>query len=155
MYNFISFNAQLMAPMKKNRLIASVDFDFSLLAISSLLKEYKLAWILNQQLHVHLIKQPDELFQFLGNEKLCISNYLYQTEHSRIRLIFNHSTENLLTRQYLVPELKQFDYLLKIEGFEDWLIIREVREKIKKINGVQMVNLVELDQLKSRDNLIF
>jgi hypothetical protein len=144
-----------MAPMKKNRLIASVDFDFSLLAISSLLKEYKLAWILNQQLHVHLIKQPDELFQFLGNEKLCISNYLYQTEHSRIRLIFNHSTENLLTRQYLVPELKQFDYLLKIEGFEDWLIIREVREKIKKINGVQMVNLVELDQLKSRDNLIF
>lgn len=144
-----------MAPMKKNRLIASVDFDFSLLAISSLLKEYKLAWILNQQLHVHLIKQPDEVFQFLGNEKLCISNYLYQTEHSRIRLIFNHSRESLLTRQYLVPELKQFDYLLKIEGFEDSLVIREVREKIKKINGVQMVNLVELDQLKSRDNLIF
>ncbi|GJM28692.1 MAG: hypothetical protein DHS20C17_13270 [Cyclobacteriaceae bacterium] len=141
--------------MKKNKLIANVDFDFSLLAISSLLKEYKLAWILNQQLGIHLIKQPDEVFHFLGNDKLCISNYLYRTEHTRIRLLFNRSREETLTRQYLIPELKQFDYLMLVEGFEDSLVVGEIREKIKKIIGIQMVNPVEVEHLKSRENLIF
>jgi hypothetical protein len=35
------------------------------------------------------------------------------------------------------------------------LVTREVREVIRAIIGVQMVNLIEVDQLKSRDNLIF
>ena len=52
--------------MKKNKLIASFDFDFSLLAIASQLKEYKLAWLINQELGVNLIKQPDEIFEFFG-----------------------------------------------------------------------------------------
>ena len=141
--------------MKKNKLIANVDFDFTLLAISSLLKEYKLAWILNQCLSIHLVKQPDEIFHFVGNEQLCISYYRYQTIHSSIRLIFNRSREDTRNRQFLLPELKQFDYLMTVDGFDDSFQIEEVREKIKQIKGVQMVNLVEVDQLKSRDNLIF
>ena len=141
--------------MKKNKLIANVDFDFSLLAISSLMKEYKLAWKLNQQLGIHLIKQPDEIFHFLGDDKLCISFYHYQTEHSSIRLIFNRSREDTLKRQHLVPELKQFDYLMLVDGFEDSLEVHDVRELIRQIEGIQMVNLVDVDQLKSRDNLIF
>ena len=80
--------------MKKNKLIANFDFDFSLLAIVSQLKEYKLAWIINRELGINLVKQEDEVFQFLGDKKLVISNYLYQAEHSNIRLIFNRSTED-------------------------------------------------------------
>lgn len=142
--------------MKKNRLIASFDFDFSLLAIVSQLREYKLAWIINQELGIHLVKQQDEVFHFLGDKKLCISNYLYCTEHSNIRLIFNRSREETsVTAGYLIPELKQFDYLMLIEGFEDSLLVQEVRDTVKNINGIQLVNQIEVDQLKSRDNLIF
>ena len=142
--------------MKKNRLIASFDFDFSLLAIVSQLREYKLAWIINQELGIHLVKQQDEVFHFLGDKKLCISNYLYCTEYSNIRLIFNRSREETsVSVGHLIPELKQFDYLMLIEGFEDSLIVQEVRDTVKKINGIQLVNQIEVDQLKSRDNLIF
>ncbi len=141
--------------MKKNKLIASVDFDFSLLAIASQLREYKLAWVINRDLDIHLIKQKDEIVCFLGNEKLCISNYLYQTEHSRVRLIRNRSREDVGASQFLVPELKQFDFLMLIEGFEDSFVVQEAREIIKSIQGIQMANLIDLDQLKSRDNLIF
>jgi len=144
-----------MGSMKKNKLIADVDFDFSLLAIASQMKEYKLAWMINRDLGIHLVKQKDVIFQFLGNDKLCISNYLYQTEHSRVRLIYNQSTAEATPGQFLIPELKQFDFLMIIEGFEDSFVTREVREVIRTIDGVQMVNLIEADQLKSRDNLIF
>lgn len=140
--------------MKKNKLIASFDFDFSLLAIASQLKEYKLAWIINQELGINLVKQQDEIFHFLGDEKLCISNYFYQTEHSSIRLIMNRSREES-SMQPLIPELKQFDFLMLIEGFEDTLVIQEVRDTLKNIDGIQLINQIIVDQLKSRDNLIF
>jgi hypothetical protein len=142
--------------MKKNKLIANIDFDFSLLAIASQLKEYKLAWFINNQLGVNLIKQRDERFDFLGDHSLCISNYLYQTENSRIRLICNRSRENSPNNiQHLIPELKQFDYLFLIEGFEDTWMIEEVRDLLRNIGGVQMANHIGVDQLKSRENLIF
>lgn len=141
--------------MKKNKLIANIDFDFSLLAVASQLKEYKLAWLINRELDVNLVKQQDEIFHFLGDDKLFISNYLYQTEHSRIRLVCNRSKEGSPTVQYLVPELKQFDYLMLIEGFDYTWGDGDPRDIIKEINGVQMVNQIEVDQLKSRDNLIF
>jgi hypothetical protein len=144
-----------MGPMKKKKLIADVDFDFSLLAVASQMKEYKLAWMINRDLGIRLVKQVDAIFQFLGNDKLCISHYLYQTEHSRVRLIHNQSRTEAATGQFLVPELRQFDFLMIIEGFEDSLVTQEVREVIRAINGVQMVNLIEVGQLKSRDNLIF
>jgi hypothetical protein len=140
--------------MKKNKLIASFDFDFSLLAIASQLKEYKLAWIINQELGINLVKQQDEIFHFLGDEKLCISNYFYQAEHSSIRLIMNRSRDES-SMQPLIPELKQFDFLMLIEGFEDTLVIQEVRDTLKNIDGIQLINQIIVDQLKSRDNLIF
>ena len=142
--------------MKKNKLIASFDFDFSVLAIASQLKEYKLAWLINQKLGINLVKQPDEIFDFLGDNQLCISNYLYRTENSKIRLIFNRSREGSSSNfQYLIPELKQFDYLILIEGFEDTWLITEVRDLLRNISGIQMVNQVGVDHLKSRENLIF
>jgi hypothetical protein len=154
-YIFVSFIAPIDGSMKKSKLIANVDFDFSLLAIASQLKEYKLAWTINQGLGIRLVKQPDEIFHFLGNEKLCISNYLYQTEHSKLRLVHNRSKEESAANQFLIPELKQFDYLMLVEGFEGSMEIQEVREIIKTIDGVQMINLIEIDQLRSRENLIF
>ncbi len=142
--------------MNKNKLIANFDFDFSLLAIVSQLKEYKLAWIINQELGIKLKKQHDEIFHFLGDKKLCISHYLYQTEYSSIRLIFNRSMEEVCAcAGHLIPELKQFDFLMIMEGFEDTLMVREVRDILKNINGIQLVNHIGVDQLKSRDNLIF
>ena len=142
--------------MKKNKLIANFDFDFSLLAIASQLKEYKFAWLINQKLGVNLVKQRDEIFDFLGHDQLYISNYLYQTENSWMRLIFNRSREGSSSNNlHLIPELRQFDYLFLMEGFEDTWLIGEVRDLLRKINGVQMVNHVGIDQLKSRENLIF
>lgn len=142
--------------MKKNRLVARFDFDFSLLAIVSQLKEYKLAWYINEEMSIKLVKQEDEIFEFLGNLKLFISNYKYQTEHSVVRLLVNRSLEEgTSTKQHLIPELKQFDYLMLMEGADYGPDPLPVRNRLRALEGVQLVNVIDIEHLKSKENLIF
>lgn len=142
--------------MKKNKLVARFDFDLSLLAVVSQLKAYKMAWHLNEELGIKLVKQDDEIFEFLGDEKLFISNYKYQTEHRSLRLLVNRSMEESSSaKQHLIPELKQFDYLILIEGAEHHPDALQVRNRLRNLQGIQLVNVIEIDQLKSKENLIF
>ncbi len=142
--------------MKKNKLVADVDFNFKLLAIVSPLREYKLAWLINHELGINLIKQADQLFEFIDSDKLSISNYKHQTEHTIIRLLVNRTLEDFSSSlQHLIPELRQFDYLLMVEGPEHSLDPLKIRDHLRGMTGVQLVNLVSIEQLKSKENLIF
>ena len=146
----------MSGPMKKNKLVARFDFDLSLLAVVSHLKEYKIAWHLNEQLGINLAKQEDEIFEFLGDVRLFISNYSYQTEHSTIRLLGNRSLEeSSSSKQYLIPELKQFDYLILTDGSENSPDAYYIRDQLRNLKGIQLVSVIEIEQLKSKENLIF
>ncbi len=143
--------------MKKKKLVANVDFSFALWAMVSSLKEYKMAWHLNQKLNINLVKQNDELFEFLDDVKLYISNYHFETEHQQIRLIVNRSVdESSAHKRHLIPELKQFDYLLCWEGWENYGISQGgIRDLVREISGIQLVQAVAVEPLKSKENLIF
>ena len=104
--------------MKKRKLEAEFDYDFSLVGIISALKEYKLAWLLNSKLEVQLEKTTDIEIEFLKNQSLIISNYIYETEHSSLKLLKNKSVDQFGDNPaFLVPELKRFDYFILIQGF--------------------------------------
>ncbi len=142
--------------MKKNKLVASFEFDFSLLAIVSQLKEYKMAWYLNEELGISLIKQADVVFQFIDSVKLYISNYKYETEHNSVRLLINRSLEeSSSTKRHLIPELKQFDYLMLMEGTDDNLDPFITRNHLRNVPGIQLISVIEVEPLKSKENLIF
>ncbi len=143
--------------MKKKKLVADIDFNFALWAMVSSQKEYKIAWQLNHKLNINLVKSNDELFEFLDEVKLYISNYCYQTEHQVVRLIVNRSVdESSAHKRHLIPELKQFDYLLCWEGAENYgSSLEQIRDLIRNIPGIQLVQLVDLEPIKSKENLIF
>ena len=142
--------------MKRRKLEAEFDYDFSLFGIISALKEYKLAWLLNGKLDVQLDKAKDIEIDFLKSQNLIISNYLFETEHSTLRLLKNKSMdqfeENLA---FLVPELKRFDYFIIIRGFDDTFPTPELKNKISSIPRVQYVQNFSIEKLKSKENLIF
>ena len=56
--------------MKKNRLASDYPFDFELIGIVSSVKEYKLAWHLNQLPEFHLIKAEDVKIEFSDKLKV-------------------------------------------------------------------------------------
>lgn len=142
--------------MAKNRLIIEYEYDFDLFGLISPSKDYKLAWLINQQLGIHLVKEDDIRISFLNDEELVISNYLFETEHAQLRLLRNRSEDPKDDRMnYLVPEMNRFDYLIikrgEIGDYDDktWL------KKIQHLKEIQYVARMDLEKLKSRENLIF
>ncbi len=115
--------------MKKRKLEAEFDYDFSLVGIISAQKEYKLAWLFNRQLDLQLSKAKDIEIEFLKRPKLIISNYLFETEHCSFRLMKNKSMDEFSDNSaYLLPELKRFDYFVIFQGFEDTISNRDLKE---------------------------
>ena len=142
--------------MKKRKLNAEIEYDFDLYGLISTLKEYKLAWHLNNALDIQLDKVDDVKITFLKSKSLIISNYLYATEHSSIRLLRNRSADEFESDSlYVMPELKRFDFLLLVQGFEDTYDQARMKQQVGSVPQVQYVQSFVVDDLKSRENLIF
>lgn len=140
--------------MKKTKLLIDYEFDFSLFAVLSDAREYKLAWSINQQFCIRLIKEADLHFNFLNQQNLIVSNYKFATEHTTFRLLKNKSVQEG-SSACLIPELNQFDYLIMIQGGGDFFEGTNVEQALKGIPVVQYVTKINLNQLKSKENLIF
>ncbi len=144
--------------------------DFELIAIHSKIENYRLAFFLNKMLSIGFIKCDDEVVQLKKGETFCFSKFIFEDQENQTDWIL---VENIQSKQhteqfgnlfmdfenvktsYLLPELKKVDYLLKIEGVFDSDLINDTLEKIKDINQVQLAYVVDMNQVKSKSNLIF
>ena len=140
--------------MKKNKLIVEYDFDFVLLGITSSFKGYKLAWELNKNLSLHLVKTEDIIAGFKGNIERSFSCHVYQTNTRFIRLIRNKPQESEGGKFYLAPEYPHFDYLLVVQDSEQ-SFAENILEAIRKIPSVELAAFIPLDTLKTKENFIF
>ena len=142
--------------MAKNKLIIEYEYDFSLFGINSISKDYRLAWLINKYLDLHLRKEEDIKISFLNDENLVISNYLYETEHAQLRMLKNKSEDRKSDKMsYLIPELNKFDYLIMKNGRIGDLSDQELLREIQKIREVQYIVALDINKLKSKENLIF
>ena len=142
--------------MAKNKLIIEYEYDFSLFGINSISKDYRLAWLINKYLDLHLRKEEDIKISFLNDENLVISNYLYETEHAQLRMLKNKSEDRKSDKMsYLIPELNKFDYLIMKNGRIGDLSDQELLREIQKIGEVQYIVTLDINKLKSKENLIF
>jgi len=139
--------------MRKKKLVVEVDNQSSIFGLVSSLRDYKLAWKINQVFKIHLVKMPPLCFQMLTGADLQVINFEYRTEYFKIILIKNRGLED--EAQYLIPELTRFDYFMMIDGVDFFLKENQVKERIKELEGVDYVHLVDTQKLKSRDNFIF
>ncbi len=139
--------------MKKNKLQVGIDFNFNLMGIVSQSPEYKLAWSINQPLQINLIKANEATLEFIKNENLIISYYYFETENSLIRLIKNKSYEG--NARYLLPEIKQIDYFLQIFNYGGAFDTNNIFSTLAKNSEIQFITNIEVDKLKSKENLIF
>ena len=138
--------------MTKYKLDLDYDYSFALIGICSHLQDYRLCWALNKSLGLDLYRL-DKSIEMLRGEH-CNQFFVYRFEdeedHVSYSLIGNKTHGSVL-----VPEHKQADYFLKIEGGmpdEIGLIIN----KIKAVKNVLTAfEIREVELLKSKENLIF
>lgn len=167
--------------MAKFTLDIEYDFDFMLFAITSHEPDYKVCMKLNQLLHLDLRKEePIELKNRNQQENLLFSLYACVNEEEQLEynLVSNRSYNAVLSNKqpvqslqadlfgdtepavsgqkgFLINELSNADYLLIIRAPYDAEWAWETEQQIKSADGVIKVQIVDVNELSSKNNLIF
>ncbi|MEJ8804249.1 IPExxxVDY family protein [Pontibacter sp. H249] len=142
--------------MKTLRLDIDYEYDFDVYGVVSPVKDYKLAWALNNIFDLRLSRQKDLCYDFFGKDRLIISNYQHITEHTIVRLLRNKAlVTTTLKKPFLLPDIKEYDYVIQISGAMQQLYPQEFINKILKTQLVQYVKKFDPLTLKFKENLLF
>jgi hypothetical protein len=140
--------------MKKSKLVIDYEYDFELMGIRSSAKGYKLAWELNKELGIHLIRQPDLTVGFKKGEEKKFSFYAHETRLNRLKLFKNKPVDADSGKYFLVPEFHQFDFIILIQ-MDDSTLRDSFITQLKQVPSIELTTNIPLDGLKSKSNFIF
>ena len=101
--------------MKKAKLLIEHTYDFELLGLVSPVKDYKMAWLINRDLDLNLVKFEDLELEFMTLPSLKISQYFLSLPHGFVQLLKNKALNSTNQVSYLIPELKTMDYFLLVQ----------------------------------------
>ena len=114
------------------------EIDYSLIAIHTQLEDYRLAYFINQKLHVNLNKSSTEIqitvkegeayfsrFHYYEKKKeiswdlIQNKNEVIQHQKEENQSLFSNIGIEVATRVYMLPEFKKADYFLKIDNADE------------------------------------
>lgn len=145
------------------------EIDYDLIAINTIIEDYLLAFRINESLKLELSRYKADIISTNNLGEVAFSRYRFEDVNQQIywSLVQNQKWietfeeklslfEQTQQKVYLLPEFKNADYFLKIEGAEfESAEIQGIISQIKKINNVSAVFTVDVEQIKSKNNLIF
>ncbi len=137
---------------KAHKLSYKSENDSVLIGISSQEYDYRICWAINQDLGTNFIKTENlKIVNHKFNVTQEFSLYIYDNEESQNKY---HLIANKCDNGYYIPELKNIDYFLQIfgdisDGFKNDLVT-----KLKSIDIIKGVFVIDPDVLKSKDRLM-
>lgn len=136
--------------MAKLTLELEEDFSFKLIGINCHVKDYRLCWEVNEALHFDFVKEKDyEVIAKGVAQYYSFYSFIDEDNYTEYYLISNRGDSGRL-----IPEEK-CDFLLLIKGNIRTEQLNEISEKLHKIKNILTAYPIEVEQLKSRKNLIF
>jgi hypothetical protein len=125
--------------------------DFYLIAIASHLSDYKISWLLNEELNFRF-SQSDDLFvsETKTNNHSRFSVFLFEDADSTYTLFSVRSGNNILLKS-----IKNIDYILKYHGQASGNHIENLMERMKKMKNIITVFRVDLKSLKPKEIELF
>ena len=139
--------------MNKIILKYELDLNFLLIAINSPLKDYRLCFYINRTTSLNLKKDEDHEVWQSTNSFRYFSKYsdISSSEETETYLIANKG----LNGGFLVPEMKVVDYFILIKSFIDEEDLKTLLDGLNKIDDVVVASEIDIDKLKSKENLVF
>ena len=150
------------------------EIDYSLIAIHTSLEDYRLAYFINQKLHVNLKKSEKEIQIAVKEGEAHFSTFHYYEKKKEIswdliqnkteviqqkkdqnQSLFSNLDLEIATNVYMLPEFKKVEYFLKIENSDDNLNLLEILNTLNKIDNIVTTYIVDTNKIKSKNNLIF
>jgi hypothetical protein len=137
--------------MAKRQLIEAA-FDFSLWGINTAMEDYRLCLHLNQH-HGWNFKRISDIEyyspQIKGFKHFNVYKYKNEIDFYTLELIQNKNGGNIL-----IPELKNFDFLVLLHGEEDYFEKDKFTEALNNLPGIQSGIELNVYTLKSKNNLL-
>lgn len=140
--------------MKKTKLFVEPTFDFELLGLVSPVKDYKMAWLINRDLDLDLVRSEDIHIEFLSSLRLEISQYFLSLPHGYIQLLKNKALNTSQQLAYLIPELRNLDYFLLVQDQTQQISITTFVDHLTKNPFIQSVVRLDISKIKSKENLL-
>ena len=138
--------------MNRTTLKYELDLDFVLIAITAPLKDYRLCFKINKELHIDLSRVDDlELVLYADTEPCYFSRYRFTELNTEVEfnLLANKGTEG-----FLIPEMRKVDFFLLIHNYIDHDDLKEVIAGLNRIPEVAVAAEVDPKKVKSKENLI-
>lgn len=146
-------------------------FDFILLGINCNENQYRVLSLLNDTLDLELalgnyipLNLDNQIFNF---SLFRFTDDILRIEYFFIPNLSNYNPENkseeqnlfaemrIDTRARLVKELPETDFFLIIKGEEMHGLGERIKERLKKVKELLNIQIIQVEDLPSRNNLIF
>ena len=151
------------------------EIDYNLIAIHTTLEDYRLAYFINQKLDLNLKKSIKEIqiadkegevhfsrFHYYDKKKDIswdlIQNIgeVIQQKNEENQSLFSNIDIEVAKRVYMLPEFKKVNYFFKIENSEeDNDILLKIQYTLNSIDQIATNYTVDINKIKSKNNLIF
>ena len=142
------------------------DDTYALIAIHCRVEDYRMAYLINKQLGVNLVRRPKDLdlnytssnyalFDWYDEPNdedwYLVANVCKKEEESLSSTGMLFSDDLKVTKTYnLVPEMSQVDYFLKISNDRCQVNTKLIGDKLQQIPQVITNYNVELSKVKSK-----
>lgn len=146
--------------------------DYDLIAIHTSIENYRVAYFLNQKLPILLNKDNDlvDIKTLNGSAFFAKFSYFVEETEEEWTLIenkdeftdletsikkdlFSNEQPKIATNLYFLPEMKKVDFFLKIENTV--LNLTEIVSQINALPQISTAYIVDVEKIKSKNNLIF
>lgn len=129
-------------------------FNVTAIGIVSTLKGYKFCWSINHHLSSDFRLHPDIEVQLEKHRLLYYFNiYSYADNDTNVsHLLYENESKG----EYLVPEFKHLDYIWLLRSEDEISQISRdlLLDRLRQIETIQMASYIQLDFIRSKENLI-
>mgnify|MGYP001474053796 FL=1 len=143
--------------------------EYTLFALKSNLQDYRLAYFFNKKTDLTLNRMTKDVKYILKNNTLYFSAFVDKSfdDKKKCYLISNKTIYSkdlkygslfknipISNNMFLIPELKEFDYMLKLDGIWTKKEIGDLVTSMSKISEIVANICVDSKKIKSINNLI-
>ena len=131
------------------------QYDYDLYGLQTAVPEYKLAWQLNRTLQIDLKKAVDLVLEDVSNPPLLVSNFIFTATHRTFRLLRNQAFSTAEATAFLLPELKQWDYLLQVHDPSNSVNQDTLLTEVGTLSDIEQIVRIEMSLIEHKENLLF
>ncbi|RFS24025.1 IPExxxVDY family protein [Chitinophaga silvatica] len=144
----------LKLKLDNDQLVEDFFDNTHLLGIASTSNDYQVCWHINRQLHTAFrINNSIEITLAKKNRSYHFPIYEF---HEPTNSVAHYFFNNHCQAEYLLPELKQVQFLWMIKGdYYQQSDVKKLLDELRLVPLVQLVSLLDIKEIKNKMNLIF